>query len=180
MGSPSLILFCIHRAYMQSSCLQGPLLACSNGRWVQCLNLSLDTAACCCTILHELNWFQLGIFALKERLVARLSITRLGWRRKGFHQQPHIDYTEKFSTIIKPTTIRVVLSLEVTFQWPLWNLMHKMHFYMFLFMKMSVSELPGLIDPQYPHHVFKIFRSTSFTAWNMPELLTHSTWFHKF
>jgi len=33
---------------------------------------------------------------------------------KGFHQQPSIDYKETFSPVIKPTTIRIVLSLAVT------------------------------------------------------------------
>jgi histone deacetylase 1/2 len=33
---------------------------------------------------------------------------------KGFHQQPSIDYKETFSPVIKPTTIRIVLSLVVT------------------------------------------------------------------
>ncbi|XP_062094090.1 uncharacterized mitochondrial protein AtMg00820-like [Humulus lupulus] len=36
---------------------------------------------------------------------------------KGFQQQPGIDFFETFSLVVKPYTIRVVLSLEVTFNW---------------------------------------------------------------
>jgi hypothetical protein len=41
---------------------------------------------------------------------------------KGFHQRPNIDYKEIFSPVIKPTTIRIVLSLAVTNGWPLHQL----------------------------------------------------------
>ncbi|GKA36944.1 retrovirus-related pol polyprotein from transposon TNT 1-94, partial [Tanacetum coccineum] len=38
---------------------------------------------------------------------------------KGFWQQPGIDFHETFSPIVKSTTIRAVLSLAVTNNWPL-------------------------------------------------------------
>ena len=38
---------------------------------------------------------------------------------KGFHQQVGIDYTETFSPVIKPATIRFVLAIVVNSNWPL-------------------------------------------------------------
>ena len=38
---------------------------------------------------------------------------------KGFHQQVGIDYTETFSPVIKPATIRFVLAIIVNSNCPL-------------------------------------------------------------
>lgn len=43
---------------------------------------------------------------LKDRLVA-----------KGFYQQPGFDFKETFSHLVKLVTIRVILSLVVTYGW---------------------------------------------------------------
>ena len=38
---------------------------------------------------------------------------------KGFHQQAGIDYHETFSLVIKPATVRLILTITVTFNWSL-------------------------------------------------------------
>ncbi|RVX13063.1 Retrovirus-related Pol polyprotein from transposon RE1 [Vitis vinifera] len=38
---------------------------------------------------------------------------------KGFHQVPSFDFHDTFSLVIKPTTIRVVLSLIISRDWPM-------------------------------------------------------------
>lgn len=38
---------------------------------------------------------------------------------KGFHQQAGVDFTKTFSPVAKPTTIHIVLSLAIRFNWPI-------------------------------------------------------------
>ena len=38
---------------------------------------------------------------------------------KGFHQQSGVDYDETYSPVIKPTTVRTVLSIAISSGWSL-------------------------------------------------------------
>ena len=40
---------------------------------------------------------------------------------KGFHQQLGLDYNETFSLVIKPTTIRSILSIAISQDWSIGN-----------------------------------------------------------
>jgi hypothetical protein len=41
------------------------------------------------------------------------------WVVRGFSQQPGVDFNETFSPVVKPATIRTVLSIAVSCAWPI-------------------------------------------------------------
>jgi hypothetical protein len=61
------------------------------------------------TNLVGVKWF----FRIKRNSDGAIDRYKARLVAKGFHQQPGIDYKETFSPVIKPTTIRIVLSLAV-------------------------------------------------------------------
>ncbi|GJX98291.1 ribonuclease H-like domain-containing protein [Tanacetum coccineum] len=78
----------------------------------------------------------------------------------GSSQQLGVDFDETFSPVIKPATIRTVLSLFVSRQWPIHQLDVKN-----AFLNGDLSETvymhqpPGFVDNRYPHHVCLLLRS---------------------
>ncbi|GKC36087.1 ribonuclease H-like domain-containing protein [Tanacetum coccineum] len=78
----------------------------------------------------------------------------------GSSQQLGVDFDETFSPVVKPATIRTVLSLAVSRQWPIHQLDVKN-----AFLNGDLSETvymhqpPGFVDNRYPHHVCLLQRS---------------------
>ncbi|RVW14812.1 Retrovirus-related Pol polyprotein from transposon RE1 [Vitis vinifera] len=76
---------------------------------------------------------------------------------KGFHQRPDIDYSETFSPVIKPTTVHLVLSLAVSQGWSLRQLdVNNAFLQGTLTEDVFMSQPPGFIDRDHPHHVCKL------------------------
>jgi hypothetical protein len=79
---------------------------------------------------------------------------------KGFHQQQGVDYAETFSPVVKPPTVRLILSLAVSHNWPLQQLDVKNAFlHGTLKEEVYMAQPQGYIDSSHPHYVCWLHKS---------------------
>ena len=103
-----------------------------------------------------------------ERYKARLVVA-------GNHQQVGIDLHETFAPVVRPATIRLVLSIKVTHNWPIRQLDIKNVFLHGLLTKnVYMCQPPDFVDPNFPTHVCHL-KKTIYGLKQAPRV-----WFHRF
>jgi hypothetical protein len=76
---------------------------------------------------------------------------------KGFHQQPGIDFAETYSLVVKPITIRTVLSIAVSAGWDIRQVdVSNAFLHGHLQETVYMAQPPRFQHPQYPAAVCKL------------------------
>lgn len=79
---------------------------------------------------------------------------------RGFHQQVGVDFTEAFSPVAKPTTIRTVLSLVVFLDWIIQRLdVNNAFLNVELNEEVYMHQPQGIVDNQHPDFVCRLHKS---------------------
>ena len=100
------------------------------------------------------------IYRHKFHAYGSLDRYKARWVLRGFTQCPGIDYDETFSPVVKPTTVRTVLSLALSQDWPIHQLDVKNAFLHGTLSEIVYCSQPtGFVDSAHPSHVCKLNKS---------------------
>ncbi|KAL6335516.1 hypothetical protein AAG906_030644 [Vitis piasezkii] len=140
--------------------------ASKNDSWVQAMNCEYQA------LLRNNTWSLVPppssahivgcrwIYKLKYRPDGSIDRHKARLVAQGFTQTPGIDYFDTFSPVVKPCTIRLILALAVSFQWPVRQLDVENAFLNGdLEEEVFMTQPQGFVNPTYPTYVCKLHKA---------------------
>ena len=116
-----------------------------------------------------------GFFWHKLHADGSLDRYKARWVLRGFTQRPGLDYDETFSPVVKPVTVRVILSLALSQNWPIHQLDVKNAFLHGTLTETVYCVQPsGFVDSSRPDMVCRLNKSL-YGLKQAPR-----TWHHRF
>lgn len=97
------------------------------------------------------------VFRVKQKPDGTIDVRKARLVAKGYNQREGFDYADTFSPVIKPSTIRLVLSIAVTHGWNMRQLdVQNAFLHGVLKEEVFMKQPSGYVDPDYPNHVCKL------------------------
>nr|GEW08608.1 hypothetical protein [Tanacetum cinerariifolium] len=137
-------------------------LSTSVSTWHQCLSYLGDEVLRSLVSRPAVVNMVRSMWLFKHNLHADGTLSRYKARlvANGSSQQLGVDFDETFSPVVKPATIRTVLSLAVSRKWPIHQLDVKNAFLNGDLSKtVYMHQPPGFVDAWFPKHVCHLLKS---------------------
>jgi len=97
------------------------------------------------------------VFKVKRKVDGSIKRHKARLVAKGFHQQAGLDYGETFSSVVKPTTIRTVLTVAYSRGWDMLQIdIQNTFLHGYLDEEVYMTQPPGFSHPSLPNHVCKL------------------------
>jgi hypothetical protein len=101
------------------------------------------------------------VFKVKRHANGQIERYKARLVAKGFKQRYDLDYEDTFSPVVKPSTVRLLLSLVVTHGWDIRPLDIQNAFLNgVLEEEVYMHQPPGFEDSAQPHHLCKLVMAT--------------------